>query len=149
MHFVNRQPQVEILRDSKSSDLSPLITERKEEVYSHSTAPLKKKGFAVCHYRCSRAGIRHTEKNHAELIPKLQYTTVAYLRSRLFKTYIIVQCNRFLIASSSQAAAREAARSSKRKTEFYSSGTTEKQFKNRQKVFGIFSTFFPIRPRAD
>ena len=37
MHFVNRQPQVEILRDSKSSDLSPLITERKEEVYSHST----------------------------------------------------------------------------------------------------------------
>ena len=36
MHFVNRQPQVEILRDSKSSDLSPLITERKEEVYSHS-----------------------------------------------------------------------------------------------------------------
>ena len=27
MHFVNRQPQVEILRDSKSSDLSPLITE--------------------------------------------------------------------------------------------------------------------------
>ena len=27
MHFVNRQPQVEILRVSKSSDMSPLITE--------------------------------------------------------------------------------------------------------------------------
>ena len=45
MHFVNRQPQVEILRDSKSSDLSPLITERKEEVYSHSSAKFRQKFF--------------------------------------------------------------------------------------------------------
>ena len=119
---------------------------------------LWKKGFAVCHYRAaaaaarsssSRAGIRHTEKNHAELIPKLQYTTVAYLRSRLFKTYIIVQCNRFLIASSSSRSgcgARSGGEKFQAKNRILFKWNHWKTIQKQTEGFWNFSTFFPIRP---
>ena len=82
MHFVNRQPQVEILRDSKSSDLSPLITEEGGGIQPLYCAHLSIEMQTTILLDRKRPKMRKNEQTRQRISPAHHETVIAQMISR-------------------------------------------------------------------